>query len=95
MAVAYLTNNFTDATKYIIIGFVIIYAIALIFLIYFFKPKNYSSSLKRLEELQIKMEIEKISEVLSNFLEKLILRKKFKINFRSELCQKNQKTKMN
>ena len=36
-----------------------------------------------------------INEVLSHFLEKLILRKKFKINFRSELCQRNQKTKMN
>ena len=63
VAVAYLTNNFTDATKYIIIGFVIIYAISLIFLIYFFKPKNYSSSLKKLEELQSKMEKENISEI--------------------------------
>ena len=31
--------------------------------------------------------------VLSQFLEKLILRKKFEINFRSELCQKKQENK--
>ena len=29
--------------------------------------------------------------VLSHFLEKLILRKNFKVNFKSELCQKTRK----